>query len=452
MVGRVTEIQEKKERVRFRTGTQWAFIGKAVGLLAGLGINMLLARFLAPDEMGTYFLALSMITVVAMVARFGTATAAVRLIAEAVGVGDADNARGIAEITLRFVLTTGLLLGMLLAMGGAELIGRVVFNNDLLGPVGVLVGLWAFFMTFQTSVAEIYRGFHEIKGAILFGGLLSSLIMLLVLLFYRLGGASLDLERVIQVIVVSLAVSAAGAVILLKRNSLVGTTDGGGIATAGLLKTAAPMFVTGSSMFVLAQVDVLILGANSTAEEVALYAAAKRFVLLVTISLQIISTVLPPMIAQLNKQDRRSELEDIMRSAATIAGVPSAMILVILMMAPGEVMKLVYGGFYEAGAKILVVLAIGQMVNVWSGSCGFALNMTGHHKILMLVSLCVGLLVLVGSIFGAKSFGGTGVAIVVAGGYVIQNLTLIIVTRLKLGIWTQMDFRLVKAIRIFMKP
>ena len=60
----------------------WAMGGRMAMLIAGLALNVLLAKLLDPSQLGEYFLIISMATLSATVARLGSAEAMVRLVAE----------------------------------------------------------------------------------------------------------------------------------------------------------------------------------------------------------------------------------------------------------------------------------------------------------------------------------------------------------------------------------
>jgi O-antigen/teichoic acid export membrane protein len=60
-----------------------------------------------------------------------------------------------------------------------------------------------------------------------------------------------------------------------------------------------PMWVTNITLFVGTQTDIWIVGAFRSQEEVAIYGAAVKLVLMVALPLQIVSTVVPPLITEM---------------------------------------------------------------------------------------------------------------------------------------------------------
>ena len=88
-----------------------------------------------------------------------------------------------------------------------------------------------------------------------------------------------------------------------------------------------------------------------------------------------------------------------MRAFSTLAGVPSLLLLLSFMLLGGPLLVLFSGeDFYQSGWAVLVILSLGKLVAVWSGSCGAVLQFTGHQTSMLRVSLLTGLLFVVGAL------------------------------------------------------
>src|SRR3712207_8935194 len=72
-------------RRRLFSGSAWAFGGKIGGATIGVVTNGLLARLLSPQEFGAYFLAISVVSLGAVIGSLGLAKPAVRFVAEDMG-------------------------------------------------------------------------------------------------------------------------------------------------------------------------------------------------------------------------------------------------------------------------------------------------------------------------------------------------------------------------------
>jgi O-antigen/teichoic acid export membrane protein len=305
------------------------------------------------------------------------------------------------------------------------------------GPVAA----WIAIMTLQTLFAESFRGFSNLFLATIFGGLglITSVILVtcLGLLWSLEGYTSLGT-------VVGLAAGSGFASVLLAgwllRNRVRTLPSGKGaergIGLREILSLSWPMWVTNITLFVGTQTDIWIVGAFRSQEEVAIYGAAVKLVLMVALPLQIVSAVVPPLITEMYVQGRRRELERALRATATLAGIPAFLVLAVFMSLGGPILGAVYGGYYQEGWLILAVLSVGQLVNVGLGSGGFVLMMTGRHMLMMYITVVCGIFTVVAGLAVVGPYGLTGIAAVAATSVALQQLLAWLATKSTVGIWT----------------
>ena len=105
--------------------------GKAGGVALGLVSNALLARILTPDELGSYFLFLSIVTVAAVVAQLGLNQAIVRIVAESRAVDLPGRARLSISFGFKTVLVSALFLASLLHAGLGAWIAGEIFSSEI---------------------------------------------------------------------------------------------------------------------------------------------------------------------------------------------------------------------------------------------------------------------------------------------------------------------------------
>ena len=86
---------------RILRGGSWAFAGKIITALTGLSINALLTRLLSPEDMGTYFLLLSLTSFFATLAQLGLTNTILKLVAESIGTNQENKARLAIRLTVR---------------------------------------------------------------------------------------------------------------------------------------------------------------------------------------------------------------------------------------------------------------------------------------------------------------------------------------------------------------
>lgn len=427
---------------RLLSGGMWGFVGRAATVLIGFVSNALLARLLSPQDLGTYFLALSIVTLGAVIGSLGLNQAGVRFLAASMGLSQFRRARGVVRLVIALGLLGALGIGTTYALLGG-LVGRVFESPALVAVSGLIAG-WAAVATVQGLLSEIFRGLHDIRLATVFGSLTSGnglvpgvlLIACLVSMWWVRGEASLAL--VMFLAAGSGLASALMAGWFLRRKVSVITSEGAGgkITAREMLQVAWPLLLTNLTLFALAQADVWILSAFRSQEEVAVYGAAARLVALVTIPLLVSNTFVPPLIAEMHAQGKREELERMLRTTATLSGIPAFLAFAIFVLASEPLLDLVFGDYYGAGASILVLLGVGQVARVWCGACGTTLMMSGHQRTMMLVTLASGLAAVAVGFYTVDRYGGLGVAAATALGNVLQSVLSWLMVKRATGMWT----------------
>ncbi len=426
-------------RNRLMSAGMWVLAGQAITVLAALVVNALLARLLTPDHLGAYFLVLSLVSVAAVVAQLGLNRAVVRLVAESLGMNQPARAARAVQIALRLGALGALLVAGALALGVTEWLAEHAFDSLVIAGVAGLAALWAMVLAFQSLLAESFRGFHDVRFATLFGGVASSLLS--VLLFAGLWGLQ-GHSNLQQVIVVCIAAGLTNILLAwtLLRSKLAPLGSTNQPKGAQVLDIAWPLWVTGLTLIALNQADLWIIGIFRTPQEVATYGAAARLAVLVGLPLTIVNAVAPSFIAEMYARRANADLEYALRAAATGASIATFLALSLLFFFSAAILGIVYGDYYRQGATVLLILGVGQLANVWTGSCGLVLMMTGHQLLMMGITVTCGTLTIIGAVLLVEPYGATGVASVAATTMLIQNLLMLSFARLKTGIWTHANF------------
>lgn len=425
---------------RLLSGGAWASGGRVAAALTALATNALLARLLSPQDLGTYFLAYSVVGLGWAVGSLGLNQTVVRFVAEGLGLNQPGRARRVIVMVLGLGAAGALGVGLVYVLLGGFLADHL-FEAPALAAVTGLVAGWMIVVSLQGHLAETFRGFHDIRLATIFGnfnGLLtgSLLVASLVLLW------SLDGEAALTTVILLAAGSSCASLLLAgwalrrKVKSLLRHDAGPTVGFEEVLRVSWPLLITNLLVFVLAQADLWIVGAFLPQEEVAVYGAAARTVLLVAMPMVITEAIVPPLIAEMYAQGNKPELERTLRTVATLAGIPASLFLIGLALLGGPMLTLIFGNYYAGGALVLALLSIGQLSNVWVGSCPHTLMMTGHQVTAMVIAVSSGTLTIVAGLWAVGHYGVLGVAAAVAVGTAIRSVSMLLAARYKTGIWT----------------
>jgi len=438
---------------RLLTGSSWAFGGKIAGAAIGLFTNGLLARMLSPSEFGAYFLALSIISLSAIVGSLGLTKTVIRFVAESMSLDRLRKARKAVCVVLGLGALGSLGISLTYWLVVGDLVSEYLFHSSVLVALTGLMAGWMALSVMQEIMAETFRGFHDIRMATLLGGLATGgssggvvmrMILLVCLALIWLGNGETDLKTIMVVGLGSGSVSALlGAWLLREKLSSLGTRGpDASVSPTEVLRDAIPILAISLTTYVLLSADIWILGALGSQQEVAVYAATSRLVALLAMPLLVINLVVPPIVAEMYAQGETAKLEQTLRAFSTLAAAPALLVLLVFMFFAGPILGLVYGDYYRSGAVVLVLLSVAKMVAVWSGSCGTVLQFTGHQTSMLRVSILTSLFFIVGALLVVQGYGPVGVASVAATTTVLQNVVLVVVTRKKTGMWTHLSLSL----------
>lgn len=427
---------------RVLSGGGWAFGSKIGTGLATVGFSALLAQLIPPGELGTLFLAFSIVAVLGLVSIVGMEQVSVRLISERITIGDHGGAREIVKQALLLTASVSIGLGLFVWLAGGDFLADHVFSAPALHLVVGWMGIWVVAHGINILLGEVFRGFHDIRtasffsGGTIYGGLLSSVLIGIMLLIANHVNA-LSLSTVLAIIVLSRVISMLVAMVLLHfKTKRPEAKTGSPQRVFELSKIGMPILISNICQIMLAQVDLWIIGSFRSESEVAIYGTAARVVKLIGLTLIVVNEIITPLIAELYVLGKREKLERMLRATAAVAALPAIAALAFLVFASKPFMGLLFGDFYASGSDVLILLSIGQMAFVFFGSTSYALAMTGHQKILMIISIGSSLITILGGFAVVGRYGATGVAAMVALGIFAQKIGGMIAVKKLCGIWT----------------
>lgn len=420
---------------KIANGFAWSLLAKVIVSGTGIWFNALLTRFLSSKEVGIYFLLLSLASIISMVSSLGLRGATVKLISDALVLEPASVKKVIRQVFLLNLM--GMSLMTFLVLGWGKWIFRQLFDlseisltNSLLLE---LLILWGGILSLTTLIAEIFRGFQDIRWASLLGGggALKRLALVCVLYIIWVIRHTITLEDLLKIIIVInvIVFSMAGVLLIKKyfkkyRDEIAVDQKLLKVKETPLTKkvidmwrvfqVAWPFWINSLSMLIFTQADIFFLGVFRPNNEVALYGVSVRLAALVSTPLLILNAVLPPFVAELYVKKKKKQLERILQRSATLMMLPAIGMFLIFLLWGKSILYLLYGGaFYQQAYYFLVILAGGQMINVLSGSCGLLMNMSGYQKHFMSISVVMGLISLLLHYWLVPSLGAIATSLIV---------------------------------------
>lgn len=431
-------------------GAAWAFGGKLTSILFGFLLNLILARTLSASDYGTYFVIINTIIITASVGALGLDLVVVRFTASELMLGNLIAVRKIAVRCLVLASLGGTAAALVLWCLTPWLFGRVLSMPSAV-PLSGLVLAWSVLATAQRQMAETFRGLHRIGAATLFNGLRSNgviiSILTFVLTFLAARAGQLGLKDVLVIAVISSAfVTAVAAVVmcatLMRLVRKDGPADGGDFkfSTGRALHEAWPIWLAMTIAMLREQGVGWFAGAFDTSSQVALFGVAQRLVLLMTIPLFVINTVLPPVVAGLYAKGEVQRMGRVVRTVSGLASIPCLLALLAIILGGKFLLGSLFGSYYESSYGLVLILCVGYVADIVTGSWQVVLPMTGLRKQTIFVSATAAIVQIAACLLGGRWAGVYGVSYGLMIGMIVGNTCGLLVVRRYLGIWTFVAF------------
>jgi O-antigen/teichoic acid export membrane protein len=392
------------------------------------GTQILLARWVGVIEYGVYDFAISLSLLLSLIAGLGLSTAALRFIPEYLNQQDWKLLRGILKGGWQQTCIAGLITAAI----STVILLILILTLKLKISASIFWGIWLMpliaLMKFQQ---HSIRAFRQIVLAytppLVCYPLFLAAIAFLWQLWQPLTGSILVGLSMLSVLMVLIIQS------LLFRRSL----------PPELLhspprydyrvwwQVALPLLLMDGSSILLSQTDTLMLGTLLDTKAVGIYSAASKTASWVPFILSAVNAIAAPMFASLHAQGDHQGLQRLVSTAARWMFYPALAIAIGLTIF-AEPILLLFGPEFVAAKPSLIVLMMGQLVNVGSGSVGYLLMMTGYQvqsAVVMGVSALVNIFL---NLLGIHYLGVLGAALATAFSMALWNIWLhrIVVQRL----------------------
>ncbi|MEY8213179.1 MAG: MATE family efflux transporter, partial [Colwellia sp.] len=123
---------------------------------------------------------------------------------------------------------------------------------------------------------------------------------------------------------------------------------------------------------------VLIAAVFVSSTDIAYLSAAQRTAMLTSFVLLVVNMVVAPRYARLWQENKINEIQRLAKWSTRGMAMLAAPIVAAMIFLPEVIMGL-FGAEFKVAGNLLAIMAIGQFINVATGSVGYLLNMSGHE-------------------------------------------------------------------------
>ena len=405
-------IFKKKQSIgsQLARGAGGAFAVKIVAMSAAFFLQVVLARVLGLESFGVYIYALTWMNFSALFGRVGMDTASVKFVAAYNGTQNWSKLRGFLTFSNRLALSWGLLAGIaaLVIFRGIDIPDK----NNLVRPIWIACLILTPLNAVSYTTAAQLRGLKCIVSSQAANDIVRPLcILLCVIILYFAMQSQISASLALASHVFSALLVLAVLICLSKKTTgPIPTADKPSYEYRHWMLSAVPFLGIAVANLVIAQADILILGALGSPTEAGLYAPARRIGNLITIVLTSVNTIAAPLFSELYAQGKTNALQKAVHMAANwifIFSVPCCIIVMIF----AKSILLLFGPEFQISYRALQIIAGAQLLNALAGSVGFLMMMTDHQNkasFLMIICAIINLLL---NFFLIPIFGIIGAAL-----------------------------------------
>lgn len=361
----------------FARSLGWNSAGTIAGQVAGLVLNIVLARSLGAEPLAAVLAGLTFAAIVGQAASMGFDRVGIVAVSQATPERRGAIAGGIVRV---------MLVGVVLAAVVSVVLPAVASSVFPWGPGGSGVGSWwlvvavaavAVTDAVRNAVGELPRGWLRTVPSVVVGASGRSVIALVVLVVLAAVGVLDTAERALTAFALGGLVLAGAAVALVRRLADGAVPDPR--AAWRICRNGVVVMVGVVARGLIDQADVLVVAAAFDAPVAASYAIATRVANAVAGATIAINLTVLPLLGQSDEADRAT----LARAGSTIAAAIVIPACVVLAVFAEPLVRLAFGDELVTAVPFLRILLAGQVVNVVSGVAGAVLLDRGHHRRLL---------------------------------------------------------------------
>ncbi len=365
-------------------GASIVLIGTIIGRAFGYGSRLIIARLGASDY-GLVALGFAVMSIAATLSLVGLQSGIVRYVSFYKGKEDKGRIKGTIISSLKITLPLSLLFAFIL-FWYANWISIHVFHDANLTPILRIFAIGVPFSVLSSNLLSATVGFQDMRYNVYVQYILQEplkLAAIIILLALGLGVLGATWGWVLAIIVMSFI----SFYFLEKKVFPIFETKVKAVSVdKELFCFSFPLLFAGIAGLVMGWTDTLMLGYFSSSADVGIYNAALPTAQLIRAFPGALGVIFFPVISELYA---RNKIDDLRRTYSVVTKWMLSLIFptfLLVVLFPEQIIKILFGAEYVAGAAALSILMFGFMVYGALGPTSAILQTYGRTKIIMMTN------------------------------------------------------------------
>jgi len=403
-------------------GASGSLILKIANTALALIMAVVLARVLGVKDYGIYAFCLSLVQILTVPAALGGPPLLVREVAAYQAKGEYHFLRGL----LKRFRQASLLASLILVLVAAAIGYAIYQDSPMLIPFMVAVALIPLHTAMQLQGSALRGLRHVLLGQAALT-IRPAIVLAIVGALFWLTGKNQGAETALLAQLAASALLVTLTFILLQKMLPLEVKNAEpALETSRWVQSALP-FVFASGMQILNnETSVVLLGILRAPEDVGVYRVAQRGAMLIPFGLQAVNMSMGPAVAEMFARGEKKRLQR-MISKSILAVLAFALPVALILILGGKwIIPFVFGAEYTSAYVPLVILCMGQLVNVGMGSVAVILNMAGLERFTARGVAIAAMASILLNFALIPLFGAAGAAIAASTSLMIWNMLLFI--------------------------
>nr|WP_321229341.1 MATE family efflux transporter [uncultured Psychroserpens sp.] len=280
-----------------------------------------------------------------------------------------------------------------------------------------------FFYAISLLNYEVIRGLKKLipsefyRNILRFGSLL-----IVVILLIKLKREDVFLDFFIATFALTAIVTTIHVIISLKTIKSEKRVDKASTSYREIISISLPMTISFLALLIMQSIDVIMLKNYYEYNIVAYYGVIMRVSFLISIVLMSINAIISPLISKLFFSKKKKDLITLMNKSIKLNFLLTFPLILFLLIFPKFVLSF-FGDNYKASSNVLIIILLGQIINVFSGSVGVYLNMTGRQLIFQRILIITLIINVIFNLTLIPVYGMLGAAISTSISLIIWNIS-----------------------------
>jgi O-antigen/teichoic acid export membrane protein len=407
--------------------SSFALVIRVFAAISSFIMNLVVARHLGTSGSGSFFLCFAVITVLATFVRMGGDN----LLIKNVSIFGTENKWKtvkliVAQVSKRAVVFSIVVTALLLVFNAQ--IAKNVFQKGYISGTLFWMNLSMPLLALYTLIAFAFQGLNKVLYSVFIQNIIVPIFFSILVIFFKCHDSVFAAQLYFGASLLTVILT----VFLWFWVAPRGEQGEDAHLPDNLWKSSYAFWSLASVQMAIQWGGQFISGIFCQQKDLAQLAIAQRTSMLISFVLVAVNLVSAPKFASMYKQGKKENLKRYAINSTRLMVAFATPIVLFIVVFPKFIMSF-FGAGFTGGSSMLLVLALGQYVNVLTGSVSYLLIMSGHEKDTRNTQFMIGVFSIILNLVMVKYYGAFGAAVAIAVSVAAQNLIYVGMAKRRLG-------------------